>query len=757
MINLTGQATKEMTKLRGQVQRFTKTSGDQLDDYTTRVSALSKTYGDSTDDILDAANALTKQLTGDFNQSLQLIEDGYLATGNASRDYLDQVREYPTFFREAGLSGEQMISIISQGVDEGVFSDKSVDLLKEFTIRVREMPKATKDAFNAIGTSSEEIGNIIENEGIGGAFIKVQSLMGEVREDSPIVGQALADIFGGPGEDAGVQFIRNLDLTRESLDDLLMVSDEYTRQLQDQYVANLELSEAQNEVSKQLSDTQNSLGIYVTKAKTLFFQLTSQVLKFFEQLPATGSGIAAAFRQIGTNISNFFNGLLINARITLRQLEKLNPLGRTNAQINEEIKDLRDKRDQIKETSRSVFEAYNEAFIEASKTADARKAAAAALLPAPSPTDIEQSAKKTVRDYAKAVDSELEKLREERANDTPVAQLGPTADAFSAPSQVQSDGSGTSQVDIESQLEILRNQHLQGLILEQEYEDRKFQLQQNAYNRRLEFLRLKFGEESQEYLRLENTKLEAQREYEMQREELTRRTEEIRQSLVQDGLKSFSDVIGVTKDLLGQDEKARKKNAGLLKGFAVGKIAVDTQEAIMSIIKNAEANPGNILFPGLAKILQGVKIASVLGKSALALSKVRKQSFYHGGPTGDKAIYHDKHGPVVGAVHANEWVAPEWMTKNPVSSPIIGWLESMRQRGFSEGGFTTVSTPTPTSTNVPISSDPTGTQFKQAFDQLVESNRLLVMEIRRKQFSVTATQVREAIDEDVRLDELSSF
>ncbi|MEM9836163.1 MAG: phage tail tape measure protein [Bacteroidota bacterium] len=760
MVGLVGQSSRELTKLRGEVQRFTAATGEDLDNYTTRIDALSKTFGDSTDEVLIAANALTKQLTGDFNESLQLIEKGYLSGANAGGDFLDQVKEYPAFFREAGLSGEQMISIISQSVNEGVFSDKGADLIKEFNLRIRELPKSTKEALTAIGTDSEAIGKIIEEEGVGGAFIEVQKRLNGLKDDSPVVGQALADIFGGPGEDAGIQFIKNLDLTGEALNELVDVGNEYTQQLQEQYDANLELSEAQNEVSKRLTDTQNSLSVYVTRAKTLFFSLTSQVLEFFENLPATGAGIKAAFQQVGTNIGNFFKQLFLDVKILFTEAEKFNPLGRTNELINADLAQLRKSRKEIREETRSIFEAYNEAYLDGRERAKVRKAAAAALTPPLAKADIKQAAQKTVRSYGEAVDEELEKLKAERANDKPVELLvKPISAAFEGPATLESNGQGGI-ADLEREQSVLQQRFLQNLITEREYEDQRFLLQQELYDRRLAFLQQKFGEESKAYIDLENEKLEAQRRYEGERASLTERTEQYRADLLQEGLKGASAFLQTTLDLLGQEENERKKNAGLLKTFALGKIAVDTQEAIMGIIKNAESNPGNILFPGLGGIITGVKVAGVLAKSAVAVRKVRKQGFFRGGMTGRRGYYRDAQGEVAGVVHTNEWVAPAWMKDHPQYGQHINWLESMRQRGFSEGGFTSTPTPAPVVTNTTTTINQ-GVDNTREMERLVarieQSNMRVEKAIQRKQFSVPASSVRDSINELDRLEQQAGF
>lgn len=279
----------EVNKARTAVRQLTGETGAASDDITSRVLAIADTFGTDYNEVLIAANALTKQLTGDFNESFRLIEQGLLSGANANGEFFDSVREYPAFFREMGLSGEQFIAVISQGVREGVFSDKGVDLIKEFNIRVREMPKATADAFNAIGLDSERIKDLIEKEGVGAAFIAVQKRLGELREDSPLVGQALADIFGGPGEDAGIQFIKTLDLSAEGLQKMAVNTDGLTALQKNSLVVNKQYRDAQIQLAQAFDNSGFSFRNLGVQIKTFGVNV---LIDFLNQLRAVGRTIA---------------------------------------------------------------------------------------------------------------------------------------------------------------------------------------------------------------------------------------------------------------------------------------------------------------------------------------------------------------------------------------------------------------------------------------------------------------------------------
>jgi flavin-binding protein dodecin len=755
LFNILDDTTKQFVKLRGEIERTTGAGGDELDNYTSKIAAISKTFNKENEEVLKAANSLTKQLTGDFNESLQLIEKGFLAGADRSGDFLNQIKEYPSFFREAGLTGADFISVISQSVDEGVFSDKGVDLLKEFTIRVREMPKATQEAFQAIGTNSEEISKEIDERGIGGAFTLIQGKLQNLKEDSPEVGQALADIFGGPGEDAGIQFIKQLNLTEDAVNDLIIKGGEYTEAIQDQLAAEEDLAEAQNRVAKGFQDTSNSLSVYITQIKSFLFNIAGDVLEFFEELPATGAGVKAALQQIGENFVTFFKQLALDAQIQFAKLKKLNPFNseQTKKDLDAQIDLLLKQQGELIKAGKSAGEAYREAYLAGLEEVKIRKKVAEAINPKVEPNDVETNANENAKTVLDAQEKAFqEELAKRKASAKPVATIASGA----APGQVTSTGEAVT--DTSAQDEILKNKFLKQLITEQEYEDQRFELQQVAYDRRLDYLREKFGEESAQFIALENQKLEAQKDYEEQRAELTKRTEEFRTQIQEQGLSAFGDLVGATIELLKGEEGERKKNSLALKAFSAGKVVIDTEEAIMAIIKNAQANPANILFPGAGNLIAGVKIAAVTAKSIAALNKIRNQGFYEGGPTGNTPLFKDNRGrDIVGAVHKNEWVAPSWQVQHPVYGQMIGWLETMRKRGFQEGGFgdqPSFAVPGAGTTSLSGTSNNT---FEKAVRDMIRAQMETADAIKRKQFSVPSGQVADALDEEYRLRKKNGF
>lgn len=734
--NQINETTKEYQKLRGQIQQTTDAAGDQLDTYTVQLSAISKTFNVENQEIINAATALTKQLTGDFGESLRLIEQGFLAGANRGGDFLDQVKEYPTFFREAGLSGEQMIATITQGVQEGVFSDKGVDLIKEFTLRVREMTPATEKALNSIGITSEKVGKMIQEEGIGGAFQLVQDRLKEIGDAAPETGAVLADVFGGPGEDAGLQFVENLQLANITMEDLTDSGNEYLQVLRENYEANEELAEAQNRLTKATSSFSTSVGTSFTRLKSFFLNVTADVFEFFQQLPATAQGVQAAFKSIINNIINFFDRARVTIQITLKRIEKLNPFGKTSEQLDQEIKGLERRRLGMKEGIEGVMKSYREAYLSGLAEIEKDQAIAEAFMKPPPQKVIEDNARDTVNAYRKAVEKEIKAPSED-------------VDEMSIGDEDVADQ--VVETRFASQEELLRNQFLKQLMTEQEYEDRRYELLMQNYERRLEMLRQLHGEESAQFVTLENEKLEAQKQYEQQRAELTKRTEEFRWKTLDASIGQISGYVDDMISLLSEEEQARKKNSLAIKAFQAGKVIVAGISEVQQIWEGAAA------FGPLQYAIAIAQTAAATARTGSALGKIRSASFYSGGYTGNQVLLPDAYGGIVGGVHKNEWVAPEWMTTDQKYAPIIGWLESMRQNGYRDGGFAGVESGAAAAVNNATPGMLNSQRIEELMENVRDTNMEVVKAINKKQFSVVSGQIVDVLAEEARLDRNSSF
>ena len=246
---------KGLTEATRLTQQFTEKSGEDLKAYRTEVQAIADFYDKDFKEVLIGANAVSKQFGISAEESLKLIQDGFIAGADANGEFLDTLREYPAYFKEAGISAETFIAITAQAAKSGIYSDKGVDVIKEGNLRIREMTTATASALEGIGISADKVQEQLRT-GQKTTFDIIQMVsqrLSELPDSASVVGTALADIFGGPGEDAGLQYVRTLKDIKTSLDD---VKDE-TGQLGD---VQEEMIESQKRLATAVSDLFDMTG-----------------------------------------------------------------------------------------------------------------------------------------------------------------------------------------------------------------------------------------------------------------------------------------------------------------------------------------------------------------------------------------------------------------------------------------------------------------------------------------------------------------
>lgn len=231
-------------------KQFTGKEGEDLKQYRNEVQAIADTFDKDFNEVLQSANALSKQFGITADEALKTVKNGFMVGADVNGEYLDTLKEYPAYFKEAGLSAEQFVAITAKGAKDGVFSDKAVDTIKEANLRLREMPTATAAAIDGIGLSSKTMMEELR-KGEKTTFQLMQEIskrMSELPESASEVGTAIADIFGGPGEDAGLKFLTSLKDINGNLQEMVDNTDEVTKAQNRVLESNIELENALSEV-----------------------------------------------------------------------------------------------------------------------------------------------------------------------------------------------------------------------------------------------------------------------------------------------------------------------------------------------------------------------------------------------------------------------------------------------------------------------------------------------------------------------------
>lgn len=304
--------------------QFTGLFGDEMKPVRNQALAISETFSVDFGETLQSANVMSKQFGISVSESLKLLQDGFVAGANASDDFLENVKEYPTYLKEAGLNAEQFVAISTNATKQGIFSDKGLDTIKEGNLRLREMTTATAAALDGIGISSEKVQKELQN-GSKTTFDIMQEVGNKLKEypaSSAKVGKAIADIFGSPGEDAGLKYI-------ETLGDIEMNMDKVKEQSSDVAKA----QEKQVEANKRLKDTASALfdvtggGFEMMKAQAATFvsnhltKLLRAIINLYNQSVAFRGLIQLigfAFKSVGQVALVAFNIIIDAIKLVAR-------------------------------------------------------------------------------------------------------------------------------------------------------------------------------------------------------------------------------------------------------------------------------------------------------------------------------------------------------------------------------------------------------------------------------------------------------
>jgi hypothetical protein len=297
------ESVAETKELSNQVAAFTGATGNVLTDFVSKSKAISTTYKKDVNDITVAANTASKALGIGFNEALDAIEAGFRKGADSNGEFLDNLKEYPAQFAAAGLSIKDYLAISIEAANQGIYSDKGLDVVKEFGLRIREQTKTSKDAL--VGAFGEEFtGELFENLNNGSittaeALSLVSGKMGDTEVAGDKLQTVIADVFGAAGEDAGLAYILSLEKILKNTNDVTKSTNQYQTQQEILYQTNLELEASQSELNESFTKFGGEFTIISSKAKIFFNNLLGGLLDFANEFPAT-------LKAMGAGLTTFF-------------------------------------------------------------------------------------------------------------------------------------------------------------------------------------------------------------------------------------------------------------------------------------------------------------------------------------------------------------------------------------------------------------------------------------------------------------------
>ena len=273
----------DIGKLENSINNFAKGTPEELEKLTKSAFKISEVFIQDSDEIVRAANSLTQNLGGTFAENLKLIKKGFTQGADANKNFLDQLREYPSVFNGLKISGEQMIAIITQANRAGVYDDKAIDSIKEASLSLADLNKEQKGILTSMGIGVADFQKQIASGDIINPLKTVSKQLKGL--DKAAQTKAIGKLFKGVGEDAKGVILK----FHEFEDTLDKVSDKTT-----------DWQKTKDEVASNMADMKFSI-----------FSATKEWLPFI-QFSASGLGtitqLTPAVATLGKGMSSIVKG-----------------------------------------------------------------------------------------------------------------------------------------------------------------------------------------------------------------------------------------------------------------------------------------------------------------------------------------------------------------------------------------------------------------------------------------------------------------
>ena len=270
------ETSEKVTEQLRLAEQLTGQQGDQLENTRSRAASLAATFDKDFNEVLIAANSLSQGFGIGLDESFQIIENGFIKGADASGEFLSSLREYPTQFANAGGSADEFVALLVDAEKRGIFSDKGIDAVKEFNLRVREQATSTRDALIAL-LGEQEAETLFAGINDGSistidALKQVSAGLDENTVSTNVLQTAVADVFGGAGEDAGLNYLQSLKDIDQVTQSLTGSNSKLEERQREQLRLNTLLAEAEGELAEAFGKTGESLNGIGTQLQILWVE-----------------------------------------------------------------------------------------------------------------------------------------------------------------------------------------------------------------------------------------------------------------------------------------------------------------------------------------------------------------------------------------------------------------------------------------------------------------------------------------------------
>lgn len=224
--------------------------GDDADNLTIGVRALARTYDVDFREAINAANTLIQQFGVSGEQALSLLQDGMqgMIAGDGGK-LLSMIQQYAPSFRDAGIEASQLVAII-QNSEGGIFTDQNMNAIVMGIRNIRLMTEQTSKALAQLGIDGEDMSRKLEDGSmtIFEALRQVSDAIDNVGSGSQAAGEVMQSVFGRQGTMAGTKLGEAIATLNTNLEETKMQTGELGESFVRLNDANIRLEETMREL-----------------------------------------------------------------------------------------------------------------------------------------------------------------------------------------------------------------------------------------------------------------------------------------------------------------------------------------------------------------------------------------------------------------------------------------------------------------------------------------------------------------------------
>lgn len=222
-----GESLQEVTDTITEVRtNLSELSGKDLKFATKSTMNLATTYEADANEITRGANGVMTSFGMSAKKTYDLLAKSAQNGGNKSKEMFDNLAEYAVNFEGAGFSAQEMMNILTNGIQKGYNFDRLNDTMLEFKLKAEDGGKAYDDAMKSLGNNSEvaaaykafEEGKIT----VADYYKVVQNNLGKIKKEMTTQEYENfgKNLFGTKWEDQGSKVVESMKTVNKEMENV---------------------------------------------------------------------------------------------------------------------------------------------------------------------------------------------------------------------------------------------------------------------------------------------------------------------------------------------------------------------------------------------------------------------------------------------------------------------------------------------------------------------------------------------------------